>query len=130
MLRVRLHWPMGGILMLKALQQYHRVMHHTPPEVTPKHLGIIPIQVGLVAPGQYGPLKYYIEAAGETSFMHFHKNILSEIFRHLWGDYSAILGGINQNINTGAHSSGIFVGSANTINTNVESECNIRWGKY
>ena len=60
-----------------------------------------------------------ITAAGDASFIHFRKTLTGGT-TGAYGDYSAILGGINQNINTGAHSSGIFVGSANTINTNVE----------
>ena len=59
-----------------------------------------------------------IIASGDTSFIHFHQTSASGIIG-AYGDYSAILGGTDHNIGTGSTSSGIFVGSGNTISDNV-----------
>jgi len=59
-----------------------------------------------------------IIASGDTSFIHFKQTSTSGIIG-AYGDYSAILGGNDHNIGTGSTSSGIFVGSGNTISDNV-----------
>lgn len=59
-----------------------------------------------------------IVADGETSFAHFEQTTASgNIGAH--GDNSAILGGLDHNINTGAHNSAIIGGDGNEIDTNV-----------
>ena len=59
-----------------------------------------------------------IIASGDTSFVHFKQTSASGIIG-AYGDYSAILGGNDHNIGTGSTSSGIFVGSGNTISNDV-----------
>ena len=67
------------------------------------------------------PPDFNIIASGNTSFVHFNGEGAGVIpGLGAYGDYSAILGGRLHNIGYNASSSGIFVGSANTINTSVE----------
>jgi len=60
-----------------------------------------------------------IIASGDTSFIHFKQTSVSGGVTGAYGDYSAILGGNDHNIGTGSTSSGIFVGSGNTISNDV-----------
>jgi hypothetical protein len=64
-----------------------------------------------------------VVASGDTSFIHFKQtsDLIGTGVIGAFGDYSAILGGVNHNIGTGSTNSGIFVGSANTINDDVIS---------
>jgi hypothetical protein len=59
-----------------------------------------------------------IIASGNTSFVHFSQLSFSG-YKGAYGDYSAILGGNDHNIDTGSTSSGIFVGSDNIIDNDV-----------
>ena len=59
-----------------------------------------------------------IIASGNTSFIHFEQTVNSGIIGS-FGDNSAILGGTDHMINSGATSSGIFVGSDNIIDNDV-----------
>ena len=68
------------------------------------------------------PLSYII-ASGQTSFIHFEYDSAYPTthtdYYGAYGDQSAILGGMQQMIQEGAHQSGIFGGSGHTIGTNV-----------
>ena len=59
-----------------------------------------------------------VKAIGDASFNHSYVSI-NEPISGASGNYSAILGGINQNIFVGATNSAILGGSGNTINSNV-----------
>jgi len=59
-----------------------------------------------------------IEAGGIASFIHFEQTTASGLIG-AYGDYSAILGGINHNIGTGSTYSTILGGDANLINDDV-----------
>jgi hypothetical protein len=58
-----------------------------------------------------------VVASGQTSFVHF---IASGGTYGAYGNQSAILGGINNNINSGAHSSVILGGLNNVVDTNIQ----------
>lgn len=68
--------------------------------------------------GGYGTgVAYKVVSSGQTSFAHF---TASGATYGAYGNQSAILGGINNNIFPGAQSSGILGGINNVVNTNVE----------
>lgn len=58
-----------------------------------------------------------VVSSGQTSFVHF---IATGATYGAYGNQSAILGGINNNINSGAHSSAILGGMDNVVDTNIE----------
>jgi len=68
--------------------------------------------------GGSGTFNSLVVASGITSFAHF--NVTGVTNLGVYGNYSAILGGINNNINSGASSSIILGGNLNVINSNVE----------
>jgi hypothetical protein len=63
---------------------------------------------------------YRIVASGDSSFVHFRMLHASQNIG-AYGDYSAILGGSDHNINVGAAASVILGGSGHTINSNIKN---------
>jgi hypothetical protein len=73
---------------------------------------------GTIASGAYSHAGgNSVVASGQTSFVHFNA---SGATYGAYGDQSAILGGINNNINSGANSSVVLGGVGNLVNTNTE----------
>jgi len=73
---------------------------------------------GTIASGTYSHAGgNSVVASGQTSFVHFNA---SGATYGAYGDQSAILGGINNNINSGANSSVVLGGVGNLVNTNTE----------
>ena len=58
-----------------------------------------------------------VVSSGQTSFVHF---IATGATYGAYGDQSAILGGVNNNINPGAHSSAILGGMDNVVDTDIQ----------
>ena len=80
--------------------------------------GVIAAGLNSHAGGEGFDVNNRIIASGKTSFVHFDQTTASGIIG-AYGDNSAILGGREHNIGTGSTSSGIFVGSGNTISEDV-----------
>ena len=58
-----------------------------------------------------------VVSSGQTSFVHF---IATGATYGAYGNQSAILGGMNNNINSGAHSSAILGGMGNVVDTDIQ----------